>query len=98
MSGVKVSTTHDGYFARLEHERVLLEFSKDGDSPNCPRSWTWHMWFDGDYIDGTSDEASLVATVKDAIVSIGDIIGELAEVREYLSSYEVFGMEPEAIE
>ena len=92
---VKVKADGDGYFASLENERVLLEMTKDGDSPNCPRSWTWDMWFDGEHIDGTSDEASLNMTVKDVITSLDEIIAEFAGMRDYLCAYEVFGKEPE---
>lgn len=98
MSGVTVKTDGGGYFASLEHERVLIEFSKDGDSPNCPRSWTWDMWFDGEHIDGTIDEASLSATVEGAILSIDAVIRELSKMREYLVAYGVFGKEPEVNE
>ena len=94
---VRVKTIGDD-FASLEHERVLLELSKDGDSPNCPRSWTWNVWFDGEHIDGTGDEASLHATVKDAIESLDGIIAEFEGMRDYLRAYEVFGREPEASE
>lgn len=98
MSGVTVKTDGGGYFASLEHERVLIEFNKDGDSPNCPWSWTWRMWFDGEYIDGAIDEASLSATVEDAVLSIDAIIRELSTMREYLVAYGVFGKEPEVDE
>lgn len=91
---VKVKTDGD-MFASLEHERVLVELSKDGDSPNCPRSWTWELWFDGAAIDGTSEEASLATSVKDAAGSINQIISELTEVRDYLVAYGAFGREPE---
>ena len=40
MSEVAVLTADSGDFARLAHERVMLELDKDGDSPNCPRSTT----------------------------------------------------------
>lgn len=92
---VRVKAGGDGYFASLENERVLLELNKDGDSPNCPLSWTWDMWFDGEHIDGTCEEASLHMTVKDAITSLDKTIAELAGMRDYLRAYEVFGTEPE---
>lgn len=94
MGNVKVKT-RDDYFASLEHERVLVEFSKDGDSPNCPLSWTWDMWIDGEHIDGTCEEASLARAVKDAVGSIDETVGELTVVRDYLMAYEVFGAEPD---
>lgn len=93
-SKVKVKTDGD-YFAFLEHERVLVEFAKDGDSPNCPRSWTWGLWFDGCAIDGTCDESSLAASVEEAMSSISGIIGELSVMRDYLMAYGAFGKEPE---
>lgn len=95
---VKVKAGGDGYFASLENERVLLEMTKDGDSPNCPRSWTWDMWFDGEHIDGMCEEASLHMTVKDVITSLDKTIAELAGMRDYLCAYEVFGTEPEVSE
>lgn len=91
---MRVKTDGDS-FASLEHERVLVEFSKDGDSPNCPRSWTWDLWFDGEHIDGTSDEMSLASSVKDATGSIAEIVSELSEMLEYLKAYGAFGREPE---
>jgi hypothetical protein len=91
---VKVKTNGND-FARLECGRVLLEMSKDGDSPNCPRSWTWDMWFDGEHIDGTCEEASLHMTVKDAIESLDGIIADFEGMRDYLRAYEVFGRGPE---
>ena len=95
MSEVIVRTANSGDFARLEYERVMLDFDKDGDSPNCPWSWMWEVWFDGDYVEGTATEMSLHGCVKDAIASIDDIIAEWKAVRDYLVAYEVFGKEPE---
>lgn len=95
---VKVKTDVGGYFASLEHERVLLELTKDGDSPQCPLSWTWDMWFDGEHIDGTCEEASLHMTVKDVLVSLDGIIADFEGMRDYLRAYEVFGKEPEVSE
>ena len=57
---VKVRTDGDN-FASIEHGRVLVELSKDGNSPSCPSSWTWELWFDECAIDGTCDEAALAA-------------------------------------
>ena len=94
---VTVRTIGDD-FAILEHERVRLEMSKDGDSPNCPRSWTWNVWFDGEHIDGTCEEASLHMTVKDAITSLDGIIADFEGMRDYLLAYEVFGKEPKVSE
>lgn len=94
---VKVKTSGDD-FASLEHERVLLELSKDGDSPNCPRSWTWDVWFDGEHIDGTCEEASLHMTVRDVLKSLDGIIAEFEGMYDYLCAYEVFGTEPEVSE
>ena len=98
MSDVRVKTDKGGYFARLDYERVLVELTKNGDSPQCPNSWTWSMWFDGDYIDGTSDEGSLHATVKDAIERIDGIVEELMAMNDYLKAYEVFGRDSEVDE
>ena len=85
---VKVKTNGDS-FASLEYEGVLVEIEQDGDSPNCPNSWTWGLWFDGEYLEGTSDEASLYESVKDAIASIDEIIGELSVMSEHLKAYDV---------
>ena len=92
---VKVKTDVGGYFASLENDRVLLELTKDGDSPQCPFSWTWDMWFDGEHIDGTCEEASLHMTVKDAIEALDGIIADFEGMRDYLRAYEAFGREPE---
>lgn len=91
---VKIKTDGDN-FASLEFERVLVEFSKDGDSPSCPNSWTWGMWFDGCAIDGTCEEMSLAASVKDATRSIIGCIQELATMRDFLAAFCVFGEEDE---
>lgn len=87
---IRVKTNGDD-FASLEFERVLVEFSKDGDSPNCPNSWTWQRWFDGCAIDGTCDEASLATSVRDATASIIEEIKELATIRDFLVAYGAFG-------
>lgn len=94
MTAIKVKTDGDS-FASMEHERVLVELTKDGDSPNCPRSWTWGLWFDGSYIDGSIDESSLASSVEDAMGNISKIIRELSAVRDYLMAYGAFGKEPE---
>ena len=94
-ANIRVKTDGDN-FASLEHERVLVEFSKDGDSPNCPNSWTWGLWFDGCAIDGTCEEASLAASVKEATASIGQIKRELSGVIDYLTAYGAFGREVDA--
>ena len=91
---VKVKTDRGGYFASLSHERVLVELDKDGDSPNCPNSWTWGLWFDGTLIESTCDETSLAESVKSLIVSLDDVTAELSEMSEWLKRYEVFGAEP----
>ncbi len=96
MSDVRVKKTE--YLASLDYERVLVEFLKDGNSPQCPNSWTWGMWFDGDYIDGTCEEGSLHATVKDAIERIDGIVEELMAMNDYLKAYEVFGRDSEVDE
>lgn len=92
---VRVKTDKAGYFASIDYERVLIEFSKNGDSPQCPNSWTWDMWLDGEHIDGTCDEASLHTSVMDTIKSIDGIINELKTMNDWLKTYEVFGKEPE---
>ena len=87
---VEVYTDGDN-IARLECGRALVEFSKDGDSPSCPNSWTWGFWFDGDCILGTSEENALSLAVDDATNEIGRACGELAALVEYLIAYGAFG-------
>lgn len=94
MTEVNVNTDAGGYFASLQCGDVLVEFSKDGDSPACQHSWTWGMWLDGNYIDGTIEEMSLARSVKDAVSSIDSIIEDLVSVRDYLNAYGAFGREP----
>ena len=94
MMGVSVRTDGDS-FASLDNGMVLVELSKDGDSPNCPRSWTYGVWVDGTYIDGTYDEASLASTVKYAADSIEEISRALKEMSDYLLAYGAFGREPD---
>lgn len=89
----RVHTDGDN-FASLECGRVLVEFNKDGDSPQCPRSWNWGLWYDGEYLDGTLEEASLSATVAGTIDGIGKVIGELGDMLEYIKAYGAFGREP----
>lgn len=89
---VTVRTDHvGGDFASIECDRVLVELSKDGDSPSCPWSWTWGLWLDGISLDGTSEETSLAKAVDDALGSIAGIIKELSMVRDYLRAYDAFG-------
>lgn len=95
MSEVMAHTDGCGDFAQLVYERVMLELSMDGDSPACPRSWTWGMWFDGAYIDGSCEETSLNGCVKDTIRAIDDIMGEMRAMRDFLTTCEIFGKEPE---
>lgn len=90
MEEVKVKTNGD-HFASIEHERVSVEFTKDGDSPNCPNSWTFYMWFDGLGIAGTCDEMSYADTVKTAISDIEEIIGEYGRVLDYLKAFDAMG-------
>lgn len=94
---VKVKTDDD-MFASLSHERVLVEFTKDGDSPNCPRSWTWGMWLDGYPMDNSCEESSLAHSVKEATDSLGEIIAELTTFRDYLAAYGAFGKELEGMD
>ena len=92
----KVSIRTDGdTFATLEAGAALVELTKDGDSPNCPFSWTWGVWYDGCQLDGSCDEASLSSTTTDAIVTIGEAVDQLASVRDYLIAFGAFGKEPE---
>lgn len=93
MSGAVGVRTDGDNFASLRFERALVEFSKDGDSPACPNSWTWELWFDGSFIEGTSEEASLADSVADATRSIKGIVRELMEIEEYLQAYGAFGEE-----
>ena len=98
MSGqVKVKTDGDG-FASIEYGMALVEFQKDGDSPNCPRSWTWGLWYDGNLLDATCDETSLSKSVRDATIAIGEVIRELGEVRDYIAAYGVFCWGPDTEE
>lgn len=86
MSGhVKVTTRNDD-FVSFEYERVLVELSKDGDSPNCPNSWTWGIWFDGDPIDATSDEMSLHDAMFTASAALCGIGREIEQVYDYLTA------------
>lgn len=94
---VKVKTDGDNYVL-MECGRAEVEFEKDGDSPACPRSWTWHAYFDGEHIEGCIDEASLAASVWDATNSITQVIGELKAIRDYLIAYGAFAKEPEVTE
>lgn len=94
MTEVNVNTDVGGYFASLQCGDVLVEFSKDGDSPACPLSWTWCMWHDGNYIDGTIEEMSLARSVKNATAFFDAMIEDLTSVRDYLNAYGVFGKEP----
>lgn len=89
----KVKTDGDN-FALIEHGRALIEFEKDGDSPNCPCSWTWCLWCDGEQLDATCDEASLATSVKEAAESLDAIIADLTGMRDYLKAYGAFGKEP----
>lgn len=91
--GVSVRTNGDSS-ASLDNGMVLVELTKDGDSPNCPRSWTYGVWIDGTYIDGTYDEASLASTVKYAADSIAEISRALKEMSDYLFAYGTFYSEP----
>ena len=91
---VDVKTDGDA-FANLECGAVLVELAKDGDSPSCPNSWTWHLWIDGNHIDATCEEASLAQSVRDVTEAIETAIGDLAGMRDYLVAYGAFGKEPE---
>ena len=93
--GVPVSIRTDGdMFAVFEADAALVEMTKDGDSPNCPRSWTWGVWYDGCQLEGSCDEASLSSTMTDAIATIGKVIDQLTSVRDYLCAFGAFGEEP----
>ncbi len=87
---VDVKTNGDT-FAWLECGDVRVEFSKDGDSPACPNSWTWEMWLDGNLINSTCDETSLAEAVKDATGSIAAIMRQLRGMHDYLVAYGAFG-------
>ena len=66
-------------FISIQIERVLVEFTQDGDSDCYPNSWTYGIWFDGEYIEGTSDEMSYedaVIAVEDALVRMIDEVDE----------------------
>lgn len=91
---MRVRTDGD-MFANLECERALIEFTKDGDSPACPNSWTYELWFDGNLIENNTLEASLAGNVATAIADIGGVISELSGLRDYLIAYGAFGKGPE---
>ena len=90
MSGVKVSTDGDN-FASIEYNRAIVELSKDGDSPSCPNSWTWTLYFDGCGIDGCEEEMSLAECVKDATMCLIGIADEIKTVVNYLKAYGAVG-------
>ena len=87
---VQVQTNGDDY-AVLEHGMAMVELSKDGDSPSCPRSWTWDIWYDGNSLDSTCDESSLAQSVSDVTASLDGIIQELTVLRDYLKAFGAFG-------
>lgn len=92
MSEKKVSVKTDGdMFARFDCDGVEVEFTKDGDSPNCPNSWTYGFWIDGNWITGTGEEASLAESVQDIIGSINELLGDITEIRDFLLAYGAFG-------
>lgn len=90
--GIKVKTDGD-MFASLECESVLVEFSKDGDSPACPNSWTWNIYYDGNLLDGTSEELSFSQAVNEAEESLAITMLELHEMKTYLEACVAFGEE-----
>ena len=94
---VKVKTNNDDY-ALFEHERAVVEFEKDGDSPACPNSWKWCAVFDGQLVEGCYEEQSFAASVKDATESITCVIDELTAIRDYLTAFGAFCREPEVSE
>lgn len=81
-------------FAGIEADAAYVEFSKDESSPACPHSWTWGLWYDGNYLEGSCDESSLDSSMTAAIESIGDVIEQLTSVRDYLVAFGAFGKEP----
>ena len=87
---VKVKTDGDNY-AWLECGDVRVDFSKDGDSPACPNSWTWEMWFDGNLIDSTCDETSLSEAVLDVVKSIAATMRQMRGMHDYLTAFGAFG-------
>ena len=87
---VKVKTDGDNY-AILECGMTEVELSKDGDSPACPNSWTWCVYRDGDLLDSTCEETSLVQAVRDAAGALAEIAVELGELKTYLDAYGAFG-------
>lgn len=90
---VRVSTDADG-FASMTCERALVELSKDGDSPNCPHSWTYAVWFDGDPVVSSCDETTLERCVDAAASAIDEIIAEYSALRDYLVAYARLGWTP----
>lgn len=91
---VRVRTNGDD-FASLECGAALIELTKDGDSPACPDSWTWYLWYDGQLIDSDILETSIDDSVRTATMGIANVIGELEEVRDYLIACGAFGKGPE---
>lgn len=87
---VKVKTDGDNY-AILECGMTEVELSKDGDSPACPNSWTWCVYRDGDLLDSTCEETSLVQAVRDAAGALAEIAAELVWMKNYLDACGAFG-------
>lgn len=81
-------------FAGIEADAAYVEFSKDEDSPACPRSWTWGLWYDGNYLEGSCDETSFASSMTEAREAVANAIEQLTSVRDYLIAFEVFGREP----
>lgn len=89
MSNQCVSVKTDGdMFASFECGAALVELSKDGDSPNCPNSWTWGLWYDGEYLSGTAEEGSFAESVSEALNEVGTIIDEFRALQEHIDAYE----------
>jgi len=80
-SGVKVVANH---FVSIEFGGALVELSKDEDSPACPSSWTWLLFYDGNLIDSDSEETSFVDAVLGAAGAIDNVMGDLDVVKGYL--------------
>ena len=87
--------TNGESFAAIEADAAYVELTKDEDSPACPFSWTWGLWYDGNYLEGSCDESSLSSSMTAAIESIGDVIEQLTSVRDYLVAFGACGKKSE---
>lgn len=83
-NSVAVKTDGDN-FASIEYGMVLVEFSKDGDSPSCTNSWTYGIWYDGQYLDGTSEEMSFAEAMQEVAYALNGIACDVYNAQMYIS-------------